>query len=77
MNLRPRRAEIAVSSFRELNNLKSSGPTPEQASKERGIFVPDRSAEELDDLLQFAQAHSPVCNTVCRPVPVAVQRVKR
>ena len=33
--------------------------------------------EELDDLLQFAQAHSPVCNTVCRPVPVVVQRVKR
>jgi hypothetical protein len=25
---------------------------------------------DLDDLLQFAQAHSPVCNAVCRPVPV-------
>jgi uncharacterized OsmC-like protein len=25
---------------------------------------------ELDELIGFAQAHSPVCNTVCRPVPV-------
>ena len=35
------------------------------------------SDEELDELLQFAQTHSPVCNTVCRPVPVTVERVKR
>lgn len=34
----------------------------------------DASDEELDDLLQFARGHSPVCNTVCRPVPVAVKR---
>jgi uncharacterized OsmC-like protein len=30
---------------------------------------------ELDDLLAFAQRHSPVCNTVCRPVPVQIERV--
>ncbi len=30
---------------------------------------------ELDALLAFAQAHSPVCNTICRPVPVTVERV--
>jgi uncharacterized OsmC-like protein len=30
---------------------------------------------ELDDLIAFAQAHSPVCNTVCRPVPVVIERV--
>jgi uncharacterized OsmC-like protein len=35
------------------------------------------SDEEIEALLQFAQAHSPVCNTVCRPVPVVVQRVNR
>jgi hypothetical protein len=29
---------------------------------------------DLDDLVGFAQAHSPVCNTVCRPVPVVVER---
>jgi uncharacterized OsmC-like protein len=37
----------------------------------------DCSDEELDQLLQFAQQHSPVCNTVCRPVPVTVERVVR
>lgn len=35
----------------------------------------DCSEEELDDLLSFAKAHSPVCNTVCQPVPVALNRV--
>ena len=35
----------------------------------------DCSDEELNDLLQFAQQHSPVCNTVCRPVPVVIRRV--
>lgn len=34
------------------------------------------SDEELDDLLAFAKDHSPVCNTVCRPVPVTVTRVQ-
>ena len=31
--------------------------------------------EELDDLLAFVRKHSPVCETVCRPVPVIVERV--
>jgi uncharacterized OsmC-like protein len=31
--------------------------------------------QELDALIAYAQAHSPVCNTVCRPVPVRVERV--
>lgn len=34
----------------------------------------DCSDEELDELLGFAKEHSPVCNTVCRPVPVSVER---
>jgi len=37
----------------------------------------DCSDEELDELLTFAKNHSPVCNTVCRPVPVTVERVKQ
>ena len=37
----------------------------------------DCSNEELDDLLRFAQGHSPVCNTVCRPVPVVIERVSK
>jgi uncharacterized OsmC-like protein len=35
----------------------------------------DCADEELDDLLAYTQAHSPVCNTVCRPVPVTIERV--
>ena len=34
----------------------------------------DCSDEELDDLLAYTQQHSPVCNTVCRPVPVMIER---
>jgi uncharacterized OsmC-like protein len=37
----------------------------------------DCSDKELDDLLAYAQQHSPVCNTVCRPVPVVIKHVKR
>lgn len=29
---------------------------------------------ELDNLLAYAQQHSPVCNTICRPVPVVIER---
>lgn len=36
----------------------------------------DCTDAELDDLLSYAQRHSPVCNTVCRPVPVVIERVK-
>jgi uncharacterized OsmC-like protein len=36
----------------------------------------DCSDEEIDELIGFAREHSPVCNTVCNPVPVTVQRVK-
>lgn len=35
----------------------------------------DCSEEELDDLISFARDHSPVCTTVCKPVPVTVERV--
>lgn len=44
---------------------------------EMDIKAKNASDADLDDLLQFAQAQSPVCNTVCRPVPVVVERVKR
>lgn len=37
----------------------------------------DCSDEQLDELLAYTQQHSPVCNTVCRPVPVVVERVTR
>ena len=31
---------------------------------------------ELDELLKFVHAHSPVCDTVCRPVPVTLVRIR-
>jgi len=37
----------------------------------------DCSSQELDDLLAYTRQHSPVCNTVCRPVPVVIERVAR
>jgi uncharacterized OsmC-like protein len=37
----------------------------------------DCSDAELDDLLAFVHGHSPVCNTVCRPVPVVIERAGR
>lgn len=43
---------------------------------EMAITSPNATDAELDDLLQFAKAHSPVCSTVCRPVPVVVERMK-
>ena len=34
----------------------------------------DCSDEQLDELMAYTQRHSPVCNTVCRPVPVMIER---
>jgi uncharacterized OsmC-like protein len=35
----------------------------------------DCTEAELDDLIAYSKAHSPVCNTVCKPVPVMIERV--
>jgi uncharacterized OsmC-like protein len=56
--------------------LSDVQPGYRQIRIEMDIKAANATDEELDDLLQFAQAHSPVCNTVCRPVPVIVERVK-
>ena len=37
----------------------------------------DCSDEELDGLIDFAKDHSPVCNTVCKPIPVKLQRKQK
>jgi uncharacterized OsmC-like protein len=36
----------------------------------------DCSDEELENLVAYAKEHSPVYNTICRPVPVVVERVR-
>ncbi len=38
-------------------------------------IVADCSDEALEDLLAYTRTHSPVCSTVCRPVPVKIERV--
>ena len=35
----------------------------------------DCSDGELDELLKFSKGHSPVCSTVCRPVPITLNRI--
>lgn len=57
--------------------LADVSPAYQSIRIEMDIKAKNATDAELDDLLQFAQEHSPVCNTVCRPVPVAVERVKR
>jgi len=34
----------------------------------------DCTDEQLAELLEYTRGHSPVCNTVCRPVPVYLER---
>ena len=53
----------------------SVSPGYEQIRIEMDIKA-DCSDEELDDLLAFARGHSPVCQTVWRPVPVVIERVR-
>jgi uncharacterized OsmC-like protein len=64
----------------DLQGLLALGDVPagyQSIRIEMDIKAKNASDEDLDDLLQFAQTHSPVCTTVCRPVPVVVERVKR
>ena len=47
----------------------------------RGITIDmqidaDASDEAIEDLLETARGHSPVCTTVCRPVPGTINRVR-
>jgi uncharacterized OsmC-like protein len=56
--------------------LDPSVPPGYEAIRIRMDIEADCSDEELEDLIGFAREHSPVCNTVCRPVPVTVERVR-
>jgi uncharacterized OsmC-like protein len=53
----------------------SVSPGYEQIRIEMNVKA-DCSEAELDDLLAYTQQHSPVCNTVCRPVPVSIERAR-
>ena len=54
--------------------LDASVPAGYESIRIKMDIKADCSDEDLDDLLKFAQQHSPVCNTVCRPVPVTISR---
>ena len=56
--------------------LDDSAPVGYKSIRIRMDIETDASDEEIDELLSFAEAHSPVCNTVCRPVPVTVERIR-
>jgi len=56
--------------------LDDSAPIGYKQIRIRMSIKADCSDEELDELLAFTRDHSPVCNTVCKPVPVTVERVK-
>ncbi len=53
---------------------ESVSPGYEQIRMKMDIKA-DCSDETLDELLSYVRRHSPVCETVCRPVPVVVERV--
>jgi uncharacterized OsmC-like protein len=59
-----------------LLDLNAAVPVGYEQIRIRMDIEADCSDAELDDLLTFAKEHSPVCNTVCRPVPVTVERVR-
>lgn len=58
-----------------LLGLNDSVPAGYEQIRIKMDIEADCSDEELTALLSFAQRHSPVCNTICRPVPVIVERV--
>ena len=55
--------------------LDDSVPVGYESIRIRMDIEADCSDEDLAELIAFAQRHSPVCNTVCRPVPVTIERV--
>jgi uncharacterized OsmC-like protein len=56
--------------------LDDSVPVGYQQIQIKMDIKADCSDDELDELLAFTKNHSPVCNTICRPVPVTVERVQ-
>lgn len=58
-----------------LLGLDESVPAGYEQIRIRMHVKADCAEAALDDLLAYAQQHSPVCNTVCRPVPVVIERV--
>lgn len=56
--------------------LDDKAPVGYKSIRIRMNIEADASDEAIDDLIAFAEGHSPVCNTVCKPVPVTIERVQ-
>ena len=56
--------------------LDDSVPVGYESIRIKMDIEADASDQEIDDLIAFAEGHSPVCNTVCKPVPVTIERVR-
>jgi len=57
-----------------LLGLDESVPPGYESIRIRMKVDADCPDEELEDLVRYAERHSPVCNTICRPVPVTLSR---
>lgn len=60
--------------LRGLLGLNGEVPAGYREIRVRMHVDADCSDEALADLMAYAQARSPVCNTICRPVPVRIER---
>lgn len=60
--------------LRGLLALDDAVPSGYEGIRMKVDIKADCPDEQIDELLAFAPNHSPVCNTVCRPVPVTVER---
>jgi uncharacterized OsmC-like protein len=58
-----------------LLGLDDSVPAAYEQIRMKRDIKADCSDEALDGLLAFVHKHSPVCQTVCRPVPIILERV--
>ena len=56
--------------------LDPAVPSNFQGIRVRMHIQADCSDTQLDDLLNFVHEHSPVCSTICRPVPVVLERAR-
>jgi uncharacterized OsmC-like protein len=77
MGIEIRRMSTQLTGTLDLQGLLGLDPEAAVGYEEIRIVVDieaDCGDEELDELLDFSRRHSPVCNTVCRPVSVVVER---
>lgn len=62
--------------LRGLLGLDDAVPANYESIRVRMWIKANCPEEQLEELLAYTQRHSPVCQSVCRPVPVVVERTK-